>query len=73
MEINKIEIKDMFPSINQVLPTEMLKKILENLNYKSLLFAKQTCKLWKDIIVEFGLEKLSAGKNLGKTTKELKL
>ena len=65
MEINKAEIKDMLPTINQVLPTEMLKKILENLNYKSLLFAKETCRLWKNIIVEFGFEKQAAGKILG--------
>ena len=61
MDTNKVEL---LPSINQFLPTEMLKKILENLDYKSLHFAKQTCKLWKDIIVEFELVKKASGKFL---------
>ena len=37
--------KNNFPSVNQVLPTEMLKKILKNLDFKSLCYAKQTWKL----------------------------
>ena len=61
MDINKVEL---LPSINQFLPTEMLKKILENLDYKSLNSAKQTCKIWKDIIVEFELAKKASGKFL---------
>ena len=64
MEIIKAEIMKMLPPINQVLPTEMLKKILENLDYKSLLSAKKTCRLWKDIIVEFAFEKQASGKFL---------
>ena len=44
-----------FPSINQVLPTEILKIILEKLDFKSLGQAKQTCKHWKVIINEFKL------------------
>ena len=44
-----------FRFINQVLPTEMLKKILELLDIKSLYFAKLSCKRWKDIIDEFEL------------------
>ena len=56
----------MLPSINQVFPTEMLKKILGNLDYKSLLNAKKTCRLWRDIIVEFGFEKQASGKILEK-------
>ena len=44
-----------FPLINQVLPTEVLKKILEILNIKSLCFAKQTCMRWRNIIHEFKL------------------
>ena len=64
MEINKVELKDMHPSINQVLPTEMLKKILDNLDVKSLCFSKQTCKHWKDIIDEFELVKKASGKSV---------
>ena len=56
----------MLPSINQVLPTEMLKKILENLDYKSLYFAKKSCQQWKEIIVGFGLEKKASGKIIEK-------
>ena len=48
--------------INVVLPTEIVKKILENLDYKSLGFVKQTCKRWKDIIVGFKLQKRALSK-----------
>ena len=41
--------------VNQALPTEMLKKILENLDIKSLCIAKQTCKRWIDVINGFQL------------------
>ena len=43
------------PVINFVLPTEILKKILENLDYKSLCYARQTSKRWKDVIDVFNL------------------
>ena len=43
------------PLVNKVLPTEMLKKILELLGIKSLCFAKLSCKRWKDIIDKFEL------------------
>ena len=52
----------MFQSINQVLPTEMLKKILEFLDIKSLFFAKLSCKRWKAIIDEFELVKKAMSK-----------
>ena len=42
-------------SVNELLPTELLKKILENLGIKSLCFAKQTCKHWNEIVDEFQL------------------
>ena len=49
------------PLINQVLPIEMFKKILEKLDIKSLFFTKQTCKHWKKIVDEFKLvEKVSS-------------
>ena len=41
--------------VNQALPTEILKKIMENLDIKSLCFAKQTCKRWMDVINGFQL------------------
>ena len=39
-----------FPLINNVLPPEILKKILEWLDVKSLVNARLTCKRWKLII-----------------------
>jgi len=36
--------------INKVLPPEMLKKVLEMLDIKSLCYARQTCQHWKLII-----------------------
>ena len=52
-----------FPSINQVLPTEILKEILEKLDFKSLVLAKQTCKHWKVIINEFKLVHQASSKS----------
>ena len=39
-----------FPSINKVLPPEIFEIILEWLDIKSLWYARQTCKHWKQII-----------------------
>ena len=47
----KLEITD----INQVLPTEILRKILQRLDIPSLCSARQTCKRWKDVIDGFEL------------------
>ena len=52
------------PLINRVLPTETLKKILEHLDYKSLCYAKQSFKHWKNIIEEFKLVEHALGKFL---------
>ena len=41
--------------INKFLPNELLKKILKNLDYKTLASAKETCKRWKHIIDGFEL------------------
>ena len=48
--------------INTVLPTELLKKILENLDFKSLGSARQSCKHWNDIIKAFELQNKALGK-----------
>ena len=50
--------------INQVLPTEMLKMILEKLDIYSICFAKQVCMRWRDIIHEFELVKKASSKFL---------
>ena len=63
MEINKAEIQEMLPLINQQIPTEMLKKILAKLDYKSLCFASQCCRHWRDIIRVFELKKMAASKS----------
>ena len=57
---NMIDVSPM----NRNLPTEILKKILENLDYKSIHFARQTCKRWKEIIDGFEFMKLSQSKFL---------
>ena len=51
---------------NKVLPTEMLKAILEKLDYKSLCSARQICKRWKEIIDGFDLVEKAFGKHLWK-------
>ena len=47
----KLEITE----INQVLPTEILRKILQRLDIPSLCVARQTCKRWKGVIDGFEL------------------
>ena len=47
--------------INEVLPTELLRKILEKLGFKSLASAIQSCKYWKKIIDTFELQKKALG------------
>ena len=48
------ENKTVFLSINK-LPPEMLKKIIGMLDIKSLCFARQTCKYWKQIIDNYNI------------------
>ena len=43
--------------INQVLPIEILRKVLQYLDFKSLCSAKQVCKQWKEAIDWFALLK----------------
>ena len=57
---------EMDTSTNKVLPTEMLKAILEKLNYKSLSSSRQICKRWKEIIDGFKLVEKAFGKHLWK-------
>ena len=44
-----------FPLINELLPVEMLEKILEWLDIKSLVNARLTCKHWKLIIDNYNI------------------
>ena len=50
-EMSKLEITE----INQVLPTEILRNILQRLDIKNLCSSRQTCKRWKAIIDGFEL------------------
>ena len=45
-------------SIVPVLPPEILEKILAKLDFKSIGSARQTCKLWKQIIDRIKLGKI---------------
>ena len=56
--------KTMVNRVNHVLPTEVLKKILEKLDFKSLGLARQTCKCWKEIIDVFELVKQAYRKSI---------
>ena len=57
---------EMDTSTTKVLPTEMLKAILEKLDYKSLCSARQICKRWKEIIDGFKLVEKNFSKHLWK-------
>ena len=50
--------------ILNMLPPEMLEKILKLLKLKEICQAQLVCKRWKDIIVKGNLAKKVAGKNL---------
>ena len=58
------KMADMDTLNNKVLPTEMLKAILEKLDYKSLASARQICKRWKEIIDGFKLVEKAFGKHI---------
>ena len=69
--IDFLNMTEMDTSTNKVLPTEMLKAILEKLDYKSLASARQICKRWKEIIDGFKLVEKAFGKNLWKCSSRL--
>ena len=48
--------------ILNMLPPEMLEKILKLLNFKNICKAQLVCKRWKDIIIKGNLVKKVAGK-----------
>ena len=58
--VNKV-IGNNRSKINEVLPPELLKKLLKNLDIKSLISAIQSCKYWKEIIKAFELKKKALG------------
>ena len=48
--------------VGNILPPEMVEKILKLLNLKEICQAQLVCKRWKDIIVEGNLVKKASGK-----------
>ena len=50
--------------VEQILPPEMVEKILKLLNFKDICQAQLVCKRWKEIIVKGNLVKKVAGKML---------
>ena len=58
--VNKV-IGNNRSKINEVLPPELLKKLLKNLDIKSLISAIQSCKYWKEIIEAFEIKKKALG------------
>ena len=58
LEANKSNII----AINDVLPPEMIEKILKFLIYEELYQVQQTCKRWKEIIIKGNLLKKASGK-----------
>ena len=50
--------------IHEMLPMEMMEKILKLLNYNDICQAKLVCRRWKEVIVNGHLLKKAAGKNL---------
>ena len=59
VEINKMVLE---PKRRIILPTEILKEILQKLDYKSLSFARQTCKHWEEIVAGFKLMEKATSK-----------
>ena len=56
---------------HDVLPPEMLEKILKNHNYKDICQAMLVCRQWKEIIVNGNLVKKASGKILIQQIKDL--
>ena len=58
------ETKPNIPAINKVFPMEILKKILEQLDLKSICVARQSCKYWLGLIDGFELVEKISGKKV---------
>ena len=57
-EAKKMELS----TIHEILPPEMVEKILKLLNFKDLCQARQVCRRWKEIIDKGNLKKKATGK-----------
>ena len=58
--------KRKFSDVENILPPEMLEKILKLLNYMEICQAKLICRRWKEVIVKGNLVKKSSGKTSAK-------
>ena len=58
--------KKRLSDVENILPPEMVEKILKLLNFKDICQAQLVCKRWKNIIVKGNLVKKVAGKMLEK-------
>ena len=56
------ECKEDICLINQALPIEILRKVLQYLDFKSLCTAKQVCRKWNEVIDWFELLKEATSK-----------
>ena len=64
-QISSVQVrKSRFSDVENILPPEMLEKILKLLILKEICQAQLVCKRWKDIIVKGNLVKKVAGKML---------
>lgn len=54
-EVKRIRLTEAV--IHDLLPKEMLVKILKELDYKSICIARRTCKFWNEVIVKFEVVK----------------
>ena len=60
---NMVEVKVIKPSVNSnILPPEILEKILKLLNYKDLCQTELICRRWKEIVIN--LKRKALGKIL---------
>ena len=49
-------------AIHELIPAEILVMIVKKLGFKSISFARLTCKKWKQVIDDFGLASAALGK-----------
>ena len=62
-QISSVQVrKSRFSDVENILPPEMLEKILKFINFKDICQAQLVCKRWKEIIVKGNLVKKVAGK-----------
>ena len=61
-QISSVQAKKRVSDVENILPPEMLEKILKLLNFEDICQAQLVCKRWKNIIIKGNLVKKIAGK-----------